>query len=380
MLKKIIYILLLLPVFILPDKLQFDFDHLQNIDVIINKEIAKKNIPGAVVLVGYGNKIIYLKAFGDRQIYKKKEKMTVDTVFDIASITKPLATAASIWKLVEMGEIRLWDRVSQYVPEFKNYDKENPARIYHLMTHTGGLPPYYDEKLLLNKHKKPELKDLIKEISTLKKDKPGEVFEYSCLGYITLGYIVEKISGEKLSKFAFNNIFSKLEMSSTTFVPDKNLIKRTAPTELVDNILIKGVVHDPLAQSIGGISGNAGVFSTAEDLSKFASMLLNKGYYKDSKIFSPLTVKAYTSIYPLLKKFGRSPGWDVFTDYSSSRGDLFPIASYGHTGFTGTSLWIDPQTKVFVVFLSNRVHPKRGKSTVRLYSIISNIAAASIQK
>jgi len=307
--------------------------------------------------------------------------MTVDTVFDIASITKPMATAASIWKLVEMGRIRLWDRVSMYIPEFKKSDKKTPLRIYHLMTHTSGLAPTFDEKLLIQKYKKPVLSDLIKEITRLKRKKlPGDSFKYSCLGYIVLGYIVEKISGEKLSEFAFNNIFSKLEMRSTTFVPEKNLIKRTAPTELVDNVLLKGVVHDPLAKSIGGISGNAGVFSTAVDLSKFASMLLNNGSYKGRKIFSPHTVKAYTSIYPLLKKFGRSPGWDVFTNYSSSRGDLFPIGSYGHTGFTGTSIWIDPQTKVFVVFLSNRVHPKRGKSTVRLYSIISNIAAASIQK
>jgi len=239
--------------------------------------------------------------------------------------------------------------------------------------------PSYNKKTLLKKYQKPQLKDLINEIAILKREKlPGESFVYSCLGYIVLGHIVEKISGQNLSKFAEENIFSKLEMWSTKFIPKDSIKKRISPTEVLNGNLSIGIVHDPLAQIIGGISGNAGLFSTAEDMAKFARMLLNNGYYKDKKIFSQHTVKAFTIIYPQLKKFGRSPGWDVNTNYSSSRGDLFPIGSFGHTGFTGTSIWIDPKSKVFVILLSNRVHPKRKKSIIRLYSIISNIVLSSI--
>ncbi len=379
MLLRIFMILLILPFSANAKKLEFDIGHLNKIDTIINEEISKGNIPGAVILVGKGNKTVFLKAYGNRRTYKKIEKMTIDTVFDIASITKPIATASSIWKLVEMGKIRLWDRVSFYIPAFKETEMDTPLRIYHLLTHTAGLPSYYDENLLIKKFKKPQLKNLINEIAILKRKKlPGESFVYSCLGYIVLGHIVERISGQNLSEFVEENIFSKLEMWSTTFVPKGSIIKRISPTEVINGNLPIGIVHDPLAQSIGGISGNAGLFSTAEDLAKFAGMLLNNGYYKDKKIFSQHTVKAFTTIYPQLKKFGRSPGWDVNTDYSSSRGDLFPIGSFGHTGFTGTSIWVDPKSRVFVILLSNRVHPKRKKSIIRLYSIISNIVVSSI--
>jgi len=326
MLLRIFLILLLLPFSSTAKEIEFDLGHLKKIDNIINEEIIKGNIPGAVILVGKGNKTVFLKAYGNRRTYKKTEKMTIDTVFDIASITKPIATASSIWKLVEMGKIRLWDRVSMYVPEFKKSDNKTPLRIYHLMTHTSGLAPSYNKKTLLKKYQKPQLKDLINEIAILKREKlPGESFVYSCLGYIVLGHIVEKISGQNLSKFAEENIFSKLEMWSTKFIPKDSIKKRISPTEVLNGNLSIGIVHDPLAQIIGGISGNAGLFSTAEDMAKFARMLLNNGYYKDKKIFSQHTVKAFTIIYPQLKKFGRSPGWDVNTIILPGHGDFTSI-------------------------------------------------------
>jgi CubicO group peptidase (beta-lactamase class C family) len=368
---------------IVPEKAGFDPQRLTLIDSLVNKEIKDGSIPGAVVLVGRKDKIVFRKAFGKRNIYNTSEPMSVDTIFDLASITKPVATAASIWKLIEDGKIRLWDKVSSYIPGFSksSNEKENPLRIYHLMTHTAGLLPTLDAAQLKKKYSKIDLPLLVKEIADSKRlDVPGKVFKYSCLGYITLSYIVEKVSGKNLSEFARENIFSKIGMKNTFFNPPAHRIADIAPTEVVEEKLLRGVVHDPLARMIGGISGNAGLFSTAGDLAKFAVMILNKGEYKGKRVFSPLTVRAYTTVYPLLKKFGRSPGWDVNTGYSSPRGDLFPVGSFGHSGFTGVSIWIDPQTEVFVIFLSSRVHPKKKKSIARLYSLIANIAASGIIK
>ncbi|MEN8154192.1 MAG: serine hydrolase [Acidobacteriota bacterium] len=365
-----------------PEKAGFNSGHLLNIDSLMYGAIKQKKIPGAVVLVGRDKKIVYRKAFGNRNLVGIEEKMTIDTIFDIASVTKPVATASAIWKLVENGKLRLWDKVSLYIPEFETEkDKKNPICIYHLLTHTSGLKAYYPIEELKKKYSKTTIGILAKEIGKMERvDVPGKQFNYSCLGYITLAFIVQKVSNTSIDKFTKKNIFKELDMNDTFFLPEDKYHSRIAPTEIVDGKLLRGIVHDPLARLIGGISGNAGLFSTVDDLAKFASMLLNRGVYNSKRIFSPLTVKAFISVYPLLNKHGRSPGWDVFTDYSSSRGDIFPVGSFGHTGFTGISFWIDPETKVFLIFLSNRVHPGFEGNVVQIYGLVANIVAASIIK
>jgi len=311
--------------------------------------------------------------------------MKINTIFDLASVTKPVATASSIWKLVEQGKLTLWEKVTDFIPDFKVYEdstgKKYPApHIYHLLTHTAGLKPYLNVDSLKMKYgKKGSLKKVIDAIA--KSDKiaaPGETFQYSCLGFITLAYIVEKVSGMDINKFSQKYIFHPMNMNHTFFNPPSKYKKLIAPTEVVNGKMLLGKVHDPLARYIGGISGNAGLFSTAEDLSKFAIMLLNNGRYEDKVIFSPLTVKAMTSIYPYLADKGRTAGWDSKTAYSSVRGDILGMNSFGHSGYTGTSIWIDLDTKVFIIILTNRVHPQDKGSVISLRAKIANIVASSL--
>jgi uncharacterized protein YbbC (DUF1343 family) len=368
-----------------PPSSEFDDEQLSLIELLVEEAIQQELVCGAVIGVGNREGLVYKKAFGLRNLHQKPEIMTEDTIFDLASLTKPVATASAIWKLVEMGKIRLKDNVADFIPELKTVVKgkkktENkPIKIEHLLTHTAGLLPYLKIPLDKNLGNPSELEALIKEIANSAiKESPGRSFRYSCLGYILLSHIVQKVSGKNLNEFCQMHIFDPLHMDHTFFVPDKTICPNIAPTELVDNHLLRGIVHDPLARKLGGISGNAGLFSNVNDLSKFAIMILNGGKFKSKRIFSPLTVKAMTSVYPPLRKFGRSPGWDVLTGYSSPRGDLLSLRSFGHTGFTGTSLWIDPETKTFIIILTNRVHPDGKGDVRRLRSLIANIVAASV--
>ena len=365
-----------------PERVGLDGRSLSRIGDVVVQSIADGLLPGAVVLVGRGNVVVFRRAFGNRVVGSRAEPMTVDTIFDLASLTKPIATAASVWKLVERGRLRLWDKVSQFLPEFKTDDKEdaeNPVRLFHLLTHTSGLPSYLDVKELPGGANPITLEALIHEIARAKRsDPPGRTFRYSCLGYVILGYIVREVSGKRLNEFAAENLFGPLGMRDTFYCPAEEFRGRIAPTEVIEGRPLRGVVHDPLARLIGGVSGNAGLFSTADDLARFSMMLLNKGTYGGRRIFSPLTIRAYTEVYPPLAGLGRSPGWDVDTDFSSPRGDLFPSGSFGHTGFTGTSIWIDPGTGLFVIFLSNSVHPAGRGDVIRLRGLVANLAAASV--
>ena len=365
-----------------PERVGLDGRSLSRIGDVVEQSIADGLLPGAVVLVGRGNAVVFRRAFGNRVVGSGAEPMTVDTIFDLASLTKPIATAAAVWKLVELGRLRLRDKVSQFLPEFKTDDKEdaeNPIRLFHLLTHTSGLPSYLDVKELPGGANPITLEALIHEIARAKRSgSPGQAFCYSCPGYIILGYIVREVSGKGLNEFAAENIFGPIGMDNTFYCPAKKFQNRIAPTEVVEGRLLRGVVHDPWARLIGGVSGNAGLFSTADDLARFSMMLLNKGTYGGRRIFSPLTIRVYTEVYPPLAGLGRSPGWDIDTAFSSSRGDLFPFGSFGHTGFTGTSIWIDPRTGLFVIFLSNSVHPDGRGDVIRLRGLVANLAAASV--
>jgi CubicO group peptidase (beta-lactamase class C family) len=374
-----------------PEKVGMDSKRLNRVKVIIQEAIARKDFPGAVLLVGRRGKIVFHRSFGESRWIPESRPMTTSMIFDLASITKPVATATSIMILVERGEIRLWDKVKDYIPEFKPYvsnvdqtpeGKREPkdACLWHLLTHTSGLPPYTDEEEVAQTLGEPvSTESLVSHIAELEKsDPPGEEFHYSCLGFISLAYIIEKVTGQTVAEFASENIFRPLKMKHTFFTPSPEFRNLCVPTEVVDGEPLVGVVHDPLARLQGGVSGNAGLFSTAGDLAVFAQMILNRGEFKGKRILGPLAVERMTSIYPKVAYAGRGLGWDLDSSYSTNGGDLFGPDSFGHTGYTGTSIWIDPETQTFVIFLTNRVHPDDEGSVVSMRSRVANIVASSI--
>ncbi len=351
-----------------PESVGMSSAHLAYIDEAVTAEIAKKQLPGAVVLVGRQGKIVYRKAFGNRALEPNIEAMTPDTIFDLASLTKVVATATSVMILVERGKIRLGDPVSRYIPEFGEMGKKN-ITVEQLLTHRSGLMP---DNAIEDYHQGTE-----KAWENIWKLAPiaevGSKFIYSDVNFEVLGELVLRISGKPLNEFAAENIYRPLGMKDTGYLPAKNLLSRIAPTEKfydservsngnISNEIKRGIVHDPRAYLLGGVAGHAGLFSTADDLAIFCQMFLNQGEFNKARILSPMGVARM--IEPRLSGGNgsdgnaRGLGWDVMTSFSSNRGDIFPLGSFGHTGFTGTSLWMNPSSQTFVVFLSNRVHPK----------------------
>jgi len=368
-----------------PETVGMSSKRLAALDVIVKAAVDRKDFPGAVLVVAHKGKTVYRKAFGLSQRVPEARPLTPDMIFDLASVTKPVATATSIMLLVERGDIRLWDRVRVYVPEFLTWYGEKgiaggEARLYNLLTHTSGLPPYTDAKEAAKKIGDPgTTADLVKLIAEIPKELPvGKEFVYSCLNYITLAHIVREVSGKPLDEFAAENIFKPLGMTRTFYRPPADFVDRCVPTEVIDGKPFRGIVHDPLARLQGGVSGNAGLFSTADDLAVFAQMLLGRGELNGVRILSPLTVERMTEIYPQVGKSGRGLGWDIDTDYATVRGDLFGLRSYGHSGYTGTSIWIDPETQTAVVLLTNRVHPDDKGDIIALRSKVANVVAAAI--
>ena len=367
-----------------PTRAGAEADRLDAIVPVVEQAIADKKLPGAVILIGRGDRILWQKAIGRRAVEPAAEPMTLDTVFDLASLTKVVATTTSVMKLVEDGRIRLNDRVGDYVPGFARYNKTN-ITIRHLMTHTSGLRPDVDTSdPWLGYDKAIEL--AIEEVPTAP---PGEHFVYSDINYFLLGDIVKRVSGMPLEQFAKKYVFDPLGMKDTMFLPPASLRPRIAPTEKCtvfggpcegqDAAMLRGVVHDPTARRMGGVAGHAGLFSTAADLAIFCRMLLDGGSYDGVRILSPLTVaKMTTSASAPGDPNVRGLGWDIDSTYSSNRGELLPLGSYGHTGFTGTSIWIDPLTREFVVFLSNRVHPDGKGDVTPLRAKVATIAASAI--
>ena len=356
-----------------PAAVGVDAAQLQNIDDAVAKAIAKGHMPGCVVLVGHQGGIVFLKAYGERQIEPTPEKMTIDTVFDLASLTKPIATATSVMLLVERGEVALGAPVAQYLPEFGQNGKEE-LTIEDLLTHRSGLIP--DNPLGDYEHGEEEAWRRIWALEP--QSEPGERFVYSDVNYLVLGKLVQEVTGKPLNEFAQETIYAPLGMTQTGFVPPEELRERSAPSEKRDDQWLKGVVHDPRSALLGGVAGHAGLFSTAEDLAVYAQMMLGKGYYCGASILSPQTVAEMTRPRSIDGR-KRALGWDVKTSYSTNRGDLLSPRAFGHGGFTGTAIWIDPELKLFVIFLSNRLHPDGEGSVNPLAGRIANIAAASLR-
>jgi CubicO group peptidase (beta-lactamase class C family) len=361
---------------------------LELIDYAVESAIREGMVPGAVVLVGCSDRIEYFKAFGNRAIKPAVEPMTKDTVFDISSLTKVIATTPSVMMLVEEGILRLGDRVSQYMPRFKGGGKDD-ITVRQLLTHYSGLPADFDLSTRWFGYE-ASLSELWKIRAN---SKPDKEFVYSDLNFIALGEIVRVLSDQTLDVFANEHLFAPLGMKDTRFSPPDEMIGRIAPTETRRSTLqylygngdgasmdamVRGEVHDPTAWRMGGIAGHAGLFSTASDVALYARMLLNMGELDGKRYFSPLTVQAMTSPQsPPDSDQIRGYGWDIQSDYSSPRGDIF-MTGYGHTGFTGTSLWIHPPTDIYIVILSNRVHPDGGKNMNHLRSVVANIVASAI--
>ncbi len=347
--------------------------NLARIDDVVREEIDGKNFPGAVVLVGKAGKVLYCRAFGYRALEPEEEPMTKDTIFDIASMTKPIATATSILILADEGRLRLTDYVGEYLPEFASNGKEQ-VQIYHLLTHTSGLPAYTNAAALRQKYSSPCPDRVIEKICSLKAPgRPGEQLRYSCLGYITLAKIVEIVSGQAIDRFSAENIFSPLKMHRTAYNPPQLWRDRVAPTAIVDGRLLRGNVHDPLAALMAGVTGNAGLFSTAEDLSIYCRMLLNDGHYRGCRVLSHKSVSLLTEA----QSHGRACGFDVNSGYSWIKGSFASERAFCHSGYTGTSIVCDPACGTYLIILTNRVHPNDEGSVRRLRTRIADIVFRS---
>lgn len=370
-----------------PEAVGLSEDQLQRLDAVMAEALQKRDFPGAVIVVGRNGKVIFRKAYGRSQWVPNERGMEVDMLFDLASITKPVATTTALMLLLERGKLRLWDEVSLFVPGFTPYRDEEgvrgePIRIWHLLTHTSGLLPFLNNAEIEQYLGIPcSLEDMVGHIAALEKLFPaGERFLYSDLDFITLGYIVEHVTGQRLDGFCRSQIFKPLGMEKTGFNPPEDLHPLCVPTEVLNGEPLRGVVHDPRARLLGGVAGHAGLFSTADELAVFAQMLLNKGSYGDVRILSPLSVERMTEVFPRAAFAGRGLGWDLDSDYSTNGGDLFGPRGFGHTGYTGTSFWVDPDTGTFVIFLTNRVHPDDTGEVSTWRSRVANVVAAAVRE
>lgn len=331
------------------------------VDATIERAIAERKIPGGVYHFEREGEV-YEKVYGNRALEPAVEAMTADTIFDAASLTKVVATTPSIWLLIERGKIALDDPVKRFIPEFPPGD----ITIRHLLTHTSALRPDLDVDKPWSGYD-TAMQLIMKEEPV---NRPGYVFRYSDINFELLGEIVARVSGQPLDEFARREVFEPLGMKDTGFRPAQS--PRIAPTEFTDAVMLRGIVHDPTARRMGGVAGHAGLFTTAHDLARYARMLLAGG----APIFKPETVKMLTSSQsPPNVAVKRAGGFDLDSGFSRPRGTLFPIGSYGHTGFTGTMMWIDPASKSFYVFLSNRVHPNGKGSVTALQVALGTLSA-----
>jgi len=338
---------------------------------IIESAIADRKMPGCVLAVGNRNGDLFVQGYGNKRVEPTNEPMNVETVFDMASITKPVATATAIMKLIEDDRLRLNDTVSTFFPLFAAHDKQN-ITVQDLLLHTSGLIP---DNAMSDYTDGPEI--AWQRICELKLIAPtGSAFKYSDVNFIVLGKLVEKISGLSLDAFTQESIFKPLGMSETGFNPGPELRARAAPTEKRDGEWIQGEVHDPRAHALGGVAGHAGLFSTAKDMAIYARMMLHQGYLPTApaRVLESPTVMSMTSTYSVPSGI-RGLGWDKQTGFSSNRGDKLSQSAFGHGGFTGTVLWIDPELDLYFIFLSNRVHPTGDGSVNGLAGKIANLVA-----
>ena len=389
-----------------PERHGMNSEKLAQVDRVINDAIAAKEIPGAVLSVVRGNDIVYLKAYGNKSVVPTVEPMTTETMFDLASVSKCVGTTLAFMQLIENGYVRLTDNVDRYIPNFKPWtDPESgetvDITVRDLLSHTSGLTPYINANTFVKEYggNNPEKMEQYIATEIKRNFRPGTDFMYSCLNFVTLQRILERVTGEKLYEYAQEHVFDVLGLKHTCYFPliytpavdnSAELARLCAPTEVQsDGKPLVAQVHDPMARMImGGNSGNAGVFSNAEDLSVICSAIMNNGCLVDKKgnaleatrILSPATVRLMATI-PSQNdpSVGRALGWDKKSSHSGPRGDLFnPETTIMHTGYTGTSVVIDMESKTAIVLLTHRVHPEDKGGVGRLRALVANIVAGSI--
>ncbi len=347
---------------------------LAEMDAAVAQAIADGRLPGGVLWLEHRG-AIYRKAYGRRAVVPASESMSEDTIFDAASLTKVLATTPAIVLLLERGKLQLDGAVANYLPEFSGEGRER-VTLRHLLTHTSGLRP----GLGLAGAWTGQAVAIQLACAEKLRTPPGTELRYSDINFILLGEIVQRVSGQRLEQFVAREIFQPLQMRDTGYLPDAGKLSRIAPTEnhKADGLL-RGRVHDPTARRMGGVAGHAGVFTTAGDLARYARMLLNEGELDGARVFKPETVRWMTSVQtPANVTARRGLGWDIDSPHSGPRGKHFALGSYGHTGWTGTSIWIDPASRTLVVFLSNRNHPNEGTGVGDLRARLATLAAEAL--
>ena len=388
-----------------PESVGMCSERLQLADSVINQAIAKSEIPGAVLAVVRGDKIAYLKAYGNKQVYPDTVKMTENTIFDLASVSKCVGTTLSFLQLVENGKVRLTDPVEMYIPGFQQWvdpetGRKTSIRVQDLLSHSSGILPYINTASYLKKYGPATPDSLIKHIAQELplKYKPTTGYTYSCLNFITLQNILQNVTGVKLYEYAQHNVFGALGLKHTSYLPldaadrekalstvTPDFLSLVAPTEVENGKVILGEVHDPTARLVNmGNSGNAGVFSNAEDLAVIAAAILNKGEINGRRVLSPLMVETMmTNPKTNDPSIERNLGWDTYTTGSGTKGDIFLTQpnTFVHTGYTGTSMLFDIDNNCCVILLTNRVHPSDAAGVVaRTRGVVANIVAASIME
>ncbi|HYK34474.1 exo-beta-N-acetylmuramidase NamZ domain-containing protein [Alloacidobacterium sp.] len=345
------------------------------IDRLVSQAVEQHQIPGAVVEIGHNGHVVFRKAYGERSLEPTREPMTLDTIFDMASLTKPLMTATAVMQLCQQGKLSFNDPVSKYLPEFGANGKRD-ITIRQLLTHYSGLPP----DLSLEQPWEGKAEAFRQAFAIEPATPAGMRFVYSDINFITLGALVEKLSGMTEDEYVLKNIIRPLGLKHTRYLPPVEWRDRIAPTQYEHGVMLRGVVHDPTARRMGGVAGHAGLFSTGDDVAIYAQNLLDRLAGRPSKfpVSRGILEKMVTPEQPATGTALRGFGWDIESPYSSNRGEIFPVGSFGHTGFTGTSLWIDPVSDSYVIVLTNAVHPDGGKSTVALRRQIADAAAAAI--
>jgi len=377
-----------------PESVGMNSEKLAQIDREVAVAIEEGNCPGCVVSVVRGDKIVFLKAYGNKQVVPDTIPMTTETIFDMASCSKCVGTTLSFMQLIENGYCRLTDDVKDYIPGFKPWvdpqtGKKVDITIQDLLTHTSGVDSYINVAKFVKRYGMNQPDSLIKQIATEtgRAFRPKTGYLYSCLNFVTLQNILQNITGEKLCDYAQKHVFDVLGLKHTCYSPKMtrpDLMPYVAPTEVqADGLPYIGEVHDPIANLCqAGNSGNAGVFSNCEDLSVICAAIMNRGEINGKRILSPLTVETMMTVPSGNEPWiGRALGWDCRSSSAGPRGDLFSRDhSICHTGYTGTSIQMDMDQRIAVIVLTNRVHPKDEGGTGNLRARIANIVAGSIEK
>ncbi|MEW6659715.1 MAG: serine hydrolase [Thermodesulfobacteriota bacterium] len=339
------------------------------IEVAAREEIDAQHFPGAVVLVGHQGRVVYRQAFGQRCLEPQPQSMTEDTIFDLSSLTKVVATTTAIMQLSDSGLLNIDATVAKYWPEFAQNGKDC-LTLRQLLTHTSGLRVEINPRAHWSNYQ--EAMEVIAADRLLRP--PGTEFRYGDVNFIALGEVVRRVSGQRLDVYCAKKIFKPLGMRQTSFNPPKNWQARIAPCNVLNSRLRWGEVQDPISYRLGGVAGHSGIFSSADDLAVFAQMLLNGGENRGRRILSSGAVAAITKAQGISAgSIRRGLGWDMQSPFSKEFNASFPAESFGHTGYTGTSIWIEPRSKTYLIILTNRLHPS-GRGQVK--SLRAKIAAA----